>query len=96
MKARHDGAFERNVEGAADVAHNGWRGRRGQRQHALDAKLARGFGQLQVVRAKVVAPLGDAVRLVHGEQCDAGAVQIRQEALVVKALGSDVEQLKGS
>src|SRR5207244_2414748 len=96
VKAGHDGTFERNVEGATDVANNGWGGRRGQRQYALDAKLARGFGQLQIVGAKVVAPLGDAVCFVHGEQCDAGAVQVRQEALVVEALGRDVEQLKGS
>ena len=58
------------------------------------ADVARGLGQLQVVGPEVVAPLGDAVRFVDGEQRDRARSQLREEALVVEALGRDVQQLR--
>ena len=57
-------------------------------------ELARPLGQLQVVGPEVVAPLGDAVRLVDGEQRDASARELCEEALVVEALRRDVEKLQ--
>jgi hypothetical protein len=54
------------------------------------------LGQPTVVRAKVVAPIGDAVRLVDGEQADSLGEQ-RQHRLaelrVVQALGADEQQV---
>src|SRR5262249_17474511 len=43
---------------------------------------------------EVVAPLGDAVRLVDGEQRDANPAKLLQKALVVEALRRDVQQLQ--
>ena len=51
--------------------------------------------QLQVIRAKIVSPLGYAVCLVDGEQRDRGAsFQQAQAALLGKALGGNVEQVQ--
>ena len=55
-------------------------------------ELARALRELEVVGTEVVAPLRDAVRLVDGEQRDLHARELGHEALVVEALGRDVEQ----
>ena len=52
------------------------------------------LGELEVVGPEVVAPLGDAVRLVDGEQRDPRARELGEEALVVEALRRDVEELQ--
>ena len=59
-------------------------------------KLTRPRRQLEVVGPEVVAPLGDAVRLVDGEQRDGRVGQLGEEALVVEALGCDVEELQAA
>ena len=64
-----------DVEAGADVVDDGRRGGGGERQDALGADVARGLGQLQVVGAEVVAPLGDAVRLVDREERDRRALE---------------------
>ena len=81
-------------EAGADVRDDGRRRRRRQRQHALGGELARPLGQLQVVGPEVVAPLGDAVRLVDREERDPRARELGEEALVVEALRRDVEELQ--
>ena len=48
----------------------------------------------QVVRAEVVAPLRDAVGLVHHQQRDADLPHPLHELLVLEALHRDVEQLR--
>ncbi len=93
VKGRPDGALGVDVEGATDVLEDR-RGRgRGQGQDPLGTKLAREHGELEVVGAEVVAPLGDAVGLVDREQGDVDAGERGPEALVVEALRGDVEQL---
>ena len=81
-------------EARADVRDDRRRRRRGERQHALGAELARPLGELQVVGPEVVAPLGDAVRLVDGEERDRRARELGEEALVVEPLRRDVEELQ--
>ena len=51
-----------------------------------------GGAQIPVAGAEVVAPLGDAVRLVDGEQRHVDAAQGGDEAAVREALGGHVEQ----
>ena len=51
------------------------------------------FTKSQVVRAEIVAPLAEAVRLVHGEERDFDAVEGVEEALRAEALGSYVNEL---
>jgi hypothetical protein len=94
MEAGNHRALARNREALADVVHHGGGGGGRQRQHPLHAHGARRLRQLQVVRTEVVAPLGDAVRLVHREQGDARAAQLVQKALVVEALRRHVQQLE--
>jgi hypothetical protein len=94
VEARHDRVGLVDAEPRADVVDDGGRGRRRQRQHALGAELAGALGELQVVRPEVVAPLGDAVRLVDREERDLRGRELPEEALVVEALRRDVEQLE--
>ncbi len=51
-------------------------------------------GELQVLRAEVVAPLRDAVRLVDRDQRDMHSIEQFQEAGRDGALGRDVEQVE--
>ena len=51
-------------------------------------------GQLQVVGAEVMAPLGHAVRLVDREQRDRAALQHPQGRLGAEAFRREVEQVK--
>ena len=92
VEAGADGAVGRDVEAAADVGEHLRRGGGGQGQGALGAAELGEVGQLQVVGAEVVAPFGDAVRLVHREQRHRNPRDRLAEALVVEALGSDVEE----
>ena len=51
------------------------------------------FLEAAVFRAEIVAPLADAVRLVHGQSGDVPVLQPRQEIRQHQALRRDVEQL---
>ena len=88
----HDGKGEvgaveagRNADGfaqpeaAGDVGGHLRRGRRGRGDDASRAEPARGVAQAEVVGAEVVAPLGDAVRLVDDEQADVDLADGLQE-----------------
>ena len=54
----------------------------------------RSFADLEVVGAEVVAPLADAMRLVHGDQADACPAEKRQGARRREAFGRHVEKLE--
>ena len=96
VEAGDDGVALLDPEAGADVGDDrGGRGRR-EREHALGAELACARRELQIVGAEVVAPLRDAVRLVDREQRDLRLAELREEALVVEALGRDVQQLEAS
>ena len=59
---------------------------------ACGAEPARGVGQPEVVRPEVVAPLGDAVRLVDHEEADPRLADALEEPGRGEPLGRDVEQ----
>ena len=56
------------------------------------AEAGAGGAEVAVAGAEVVAPLGDAVRLVDREEGDIDAAEPRDEATVGEALGRDVEE----
>ena len=70
------------------------RGGGGEASTRGNFQAAADFRELEVVRAEVVSPLGDAVRFVDGRELDRQAFQPLAEGFVGKALGSDVEQLE--
>ena len=94
VEAGDDGVCLFDPEARPDVRDDCRRRRRGERQHAFGGQLARPLGKLQIVGPKVVPPLGDAVRLVHGEQRDSRPRKLREEALVVEALRRYVQKLQ--
>ncbi len=70
--------------------------RRRRRRVGVDGDLVERLPQraeLPVLRAKVVAPLADAVRLVHREEGGGGALQPLEEPVHHQPLGRQVEQL---
>ena len=71
-------------------------GRCGRRQgkNAFCAQRTGGFGQFEVIGAKVVAPLRNAVRLINGEQADFHLPYQAQKPLVVEAFGRDIKQFQ--
>ena len=75
----------------ADVRRGGGRERGGGH-----AQLRAEAGEPPVVRAKIVAPLADAVGLVHDEARRANAPQQLPEAAGSQALGCDVHQVEPS
>ena len=94
IEACHKRTLALDAEAGADILDHGRRGRGGEGQDPLDAQIARSFGQLQVVRPKVVAPLGDAVGFIDGEERDLRSFELREEPLVVEPLGGHVQQLE--
>ncbi|HYO56436.1 MAG TPA: hypothetical protein VEU50_26970 [Archangium sp.] len=64
-----------------------------ERQGDVGGELAPGGGDVQVVRAEVVAPLREAVRLVHHQQAHGHARQGLEEGLVAQAFGRDEQDL---
>ncbi len=79
-------------EPARDVVGHRRRRGRGESHRRLRPHLPGGVGEEEVVGAEVVAPLGDAVRLVDDEQPDLDLPDELREARRGKALGGDVEQ----
>ncbi len=62
-------------------------------------KLRAEVPELAILRPEIVAPLADAVRLVHGDETDAALREQRQERLAALAgqpLRRDVEQPKST
>ena len=79
----------RNRKLALHVGNHRRGGRGGQQQHLRDGELALVVGQLEVVRAKIVAPLGDAVRFIDHQQGDRHLTDEVAEALILQALDRD-------
>ena len=93
VEARDDHLGRAHLEGAQDVLADagGRRGRKGE--HGRVPEVPHGARQEQVVGAEVVAPLRDAVGLVHHEQANPGAPEGEHELQGPQALGGDVEHL---
>jgi len=83
-------------EARADLAARGLVGG-GRERDARDAREALvQHRKLHVLRAEIVAPLRDAMRLVDGEQRDPGARQQIERALEQQAFGRDVKQIESA
>ena len=68
-------------------------GGRGQRDPGHRRPALAQDGELEILRAEVVAPLRDAVRLVDREQRERQPVEPVEEAVGEQPLGRDVEQV---
>ncbi len=90
IEARPHRTLRGDLKHPADVLQHARRGGGRQRQNTLRARRPRKTGQLQVVRAEVVAPLGNAVGLVHREQRNVQPLKHLAEPLVVEPLRGDV------
>lgn len=79
------------AEQADDVAlHFGSRGGC-QRDGEWVSKFSTRFGDMEVIGAEVVTSLGDAMRLIHGEQADGQVLKRTEEGHVAEAFGRDVD-----
>ena len=83
-----------NREFGLHVSDNIRRSRRRQQQGLRDIELALVVRKLQVVRAKVMPPLGNTVRLVHHQQRNRHLLQKITEALVFQALDRNHQNLQ--
>ena len=85
-------ALEREPRRDLAVRGLGGRGGEGDARH-VGPPLGE-LGQREVVGPEVVAPLGDAVRLVDGEERHRAALEEPLGRLAVEPLGRDVEQVE--
>ena len=92
IEARGDAHRVAQPQARDDVGGDLRRRRGGRGDERLRAQPARRVGEAEVVRAEVVAPLRDAVRLVDDEQPDVRRAQRLGEARRREALRGDVEQ----
>ena len=93
VEAAEEGARIVQAEPRCDLAPGRRIGGRGQRDPGhLGPALAQD-GELQILRAEVVAPLRDAVRLVDREQRERELVEPGEETVAEEPLGRDVEQV---
>ena len=76
-------------------AHRRGRGGR-EREHGRMAELSDHAAEREVGGAEVVAPLADAVRLVHDEERNVYGLQQLQEAFVLELLGRRVDDAQRS
>ena len=97
VEARDDLArVRRDPQPLEDVAPHDRVGGRGQRERARRAELAARGVQGEVVGPEVMAPLGDAVRLVHHEEPHAVVLQPGHEVPVREPFGRDIEQRRAA
>src|SRR5205807_7360323 len=94
VEADLDVIFVGDLEATPHVGCDRRRGRGGEREDTPDAELARDASDLEVIRPEVVPPLGDAVRLVDGEERNLERPEPIHEPLARETLGSDVEDAK--
>ena len=83
-----------NAELDEDVGARALVGGRGQRQPRHFAMLVEQRQQQAVVGPEIMAPFGNAMRLVDREQGDVGFLQQPRETLGRRPLGRDVEQVE--
>lgn len=86
--------LRRDAKCLANVARHIRRRRRREREHGAQRQLLGHAREAQVLGAEIVAPLGNAVRLVNCEERDFHAPQPLQKYLTREPLGRDVEQLQ--
>ena len=83
-----------NGEFGLHIRNDIGRGSRRQQQGLRDIELTLVVGELQIVRAEVMPPLGNTVRFVHHQQGNRYLLQKVTEALVFQALDRDHQDLQ--
>ena len=76
-----------------------YHGRRGCGGKCEDGSVGEELAEernLQIRRTEVVAPLRDAVRLIDGDEADAGVSYLGDEKFGGESFGRDIEQLVGT
>ena len=81
------------AEACLNVLHHFGRGGGRQGQYGYAGQEVADFGNLQVGGPEVIAPLRDAVALVHGNHRDVHPAELGAEDVRVQPLGRDVEEL---
>ncbi|MGX1223775.1 hypothetical protein RKD42_005034 [Streptomyces ambofaciens] len=94
VEAGHEVPRRRHVQPLGDLAMGGVGGRRreGEAGHVRPALAEQRQGE--VVGPEVVAPLGDAVRLVDGEEGDLAAGEQVEGGVQAQSLGRQVQQIE--
>ena len=94
MEAGDEDLRRLHLQRAQDVVARARIRGRGQRDARHAGELFGQAGQLAVLRAELVAPLRDAMRLVDREQRELQARQPLQRAVAQQPLGRDVQQIE--
>src|SRR6185503_11022097 len=87
-------AHARPAELARDVLDDIRRGGRGEREQRRVAQLAQRRAEAGIGRAKIVAPLRDAMRLVDDEEVDRVLLQLVDERRVLELLGRGEDEVR--
>ena len=90
VKAGDDRTLFRNTESRTNIFDDRWRRCCSQRQDAFGLQLSGDCREFQIIRAEVVSPFGDAVRLIDCEQRDIASADCFKEALVIESFRSDI------
>ena len=91
MKPERDMIFLRDAKRAPNVRRHLRCRSRGQSQHARHLQPSTKPRDLEVVRPKIMTPLGDAVRLIHRDHRHIPAPHPFAKPLVGQPLGRDVQ-----
>ena len=93
VKARHLAQRAAQAEQAPDVLLHPRRRGRGERgRHGALRERVDEIGDLQIARAEILPPLGDAVRLVDGDERDGDRLRQLHKTRRAEPLGRDIEQ----
>jgi hypothetical protein len=95
VEAAHEHLRVAEAEPLDDLVAHRRRRRRRERQDRRPSQRLGGGGELQVVGAEVVAPLGDAVGFVDDEQRRARRRQLAEHVGVRELLGRQQQELEG-
>ncbi len=94
VEPRQHQAFGRNAELGEDIGAGMRIRRRRQRQARHLREGVHQRAELAIIGAEIVAPFGNAMRLVHREQRDLCAGEHVTEPLLAGAFGGDIEQIE--
>ena len=79
-----------------DILYDGGSGGGGESQDGGVGNEFADLGDFEVGGTEIVAPLGDAVGLVDGDEADVHVTELRLEEVGGQAFGRDIENLHGT
>lgn len=96
MEGRLDAVIRGDGEGVADVSGGGWGGGGGEAEDGEWAEGGGDGGEAEVIGAEVVAPFGDAVGFVDGEEGERCGDEPAAEGVAGEAFRGDVEEFEAA